>query len=273
MDTKPSMPIRPLLSITLLTGGLSIIVVVALYRWKFPGPLTSDHEVWGQFGDYIGGVLNPIFGFLSFVLLIAALVLQSHELRLSTKELAASAKALADQSATLDKQNFEHTFFQMLHRFSEVAAAVSYDKEPGRQNVEKLYKRLRVEFENTKDQPFALQAELSYASFHSNWRKELDHYFRTLYHIFKFIDQSRLSDKEKSDYANIARAQLSTYELCLLFYNGTYGEGKEGFKPLIEKYGLLKHVNARDLIAKEHREPGVFYRKSAFQSYENRIKG
>lgn len=36
----------------------------------------GNHEIFGQFGDYIGGVLNPIFGFMTVFLLIRSL---SHE--------------------------------------------------------------------------------------------------------------------------------------------------------------------------------------------------
>jgi len=38
--------------------------------------LSPEQEVWGQFGDYIGGLLNPIFAFLSFILVNYTIYLQ-----------------------------------------------------------------------------------------------------------------------------------------------------------------------------------------------------
>lgn len=62
-------------------GLLSILTVVVSYVKFFFGDLSyglsSDTAVWGQFGDYIGGVLNPLLSFISVVLLIKSLNLQN----------------------------------------------------------------------------------------------------------------------------------------------------------------------------------------------------
>lgn len=66
-----------------LLVGIGLIALAALaatitpYVVVFSGGVTSDQEKWGQFGDYIGGSLNPVFGFLSFALLLLTLRLQS----------------------------------------------------------------------------------------------------------------------------------------------------------------------------------------------------
>lgn len=40
------------------------------------GDVSQKTDVWGQFGDYVGGVLNPILSFISIYLLINSLSLQ-----------------------------------------------------------------------------------------------------------------------------------------------------------------------------------------------------
>jgi hypothetical protein len=71
-----------LLSIAaLIFAVLLVAAAVMFYRYTFPGPLTASHDAWGQFGDYIGGVLNPVLAFLSFAALLLALILQGKELR------------------------------------------------------------------------------------------------------------------------------------------------------------------------------------------------
>lgn len=69
--------------------------------------LSKDAAVWGQLGDYAGGVLNPLLSFLSIVLLIKSLVFQ-HEANSSLKtEIKNSEKAEKLRS-------FEVLFFNLI---------------------------------------------------------------------------------------------------------------------------------------------------------------
>lgn len=71
----------------------------------------------------------------------------------------------------------------------------------------------------------------------------LDHYFRYLYRILLYIDQSELiNEEQKYEYAAILRAQLSEYELLILFFNGLTNHGKQKAKPLFEKYSLFNNI-------------------------------
>lgn len=59
-----------------------------LYYYKFSKfGLSPNLSVWGQFGDFLGGTLNPIFGFLTVVLLLLTTTIQNKQLRLSKIEL------------------------------------------------------------------------------------------------------------------------------------------------------------------------------------------
>ena len=81
----------------------------------------------------------------------------------------------------------------------------------------------------------------------------LDHYFRYLYRILKHIDKSELlgkldePEKEREYYAHLLRAQLSNYELLMLFYNGLLGENPHTIKLLIEKYAMFNNLRAWEL--------------------------
>ncbi len=49
-------------------------LLVLLYFWQFGSQgLSPDQGHWGQFGDYLGGTLNPLLGFTSVVLLALTL--------------------------------------------------------------------------------------------------------------------------------------------------------------------------------------------------------
>jgi hypothetical protein len=92
-------------------------------------------------------------------------------------------------------------------------------------------------------------------------------YFRSLFQIFKFISNSKLTPDQKILYANIARTNLSETEVTMLGFNCMTGMGKD-FVPYVEAYGLLKHVKeseAREIF-------NSYYSPSAFLSSRRRFE-
>jgi hypothetical protein len=79
-------------SFHLLLGGLLIFALLCLlvtastYFYFFSGPI-GNQETFAQFGDFMGGVLNPIFSFLTIFLLVGSLALQRQELSKVIEEL------------------------------------------------------------------------------------------------------------------------------------------------------------------------------------------
>lgn len=66
--------------------GLFILAILLLaYKLMFNGWFSSDQSDWGAFGDFIGGVLNPILSVLTLFVLALAYVMQREELK-ETKE-------------------------------------------------------------------------------------------------------------------------------------------------------------------------------------------
>lgn len=105
--------------------------------------------------------------------------------------------------------------------------------------------------------------KLYYKAFYEPRQELLGHYFRIMYHIVKFVDSSSVLQtyEEKRRYVSLLRAQLSAHELLLLFYNGISTKAIK-FKPLIEKYGLLEHLDRRLLLDESHSH---FYKASAYK--------
>ncbi len=92
---------------------------------------------------------------------------------------------------------------------------------------------------------------------------DFSHYFRNLYHIFKFVDSAReLSEEEKKVYTNFIRSQLSDIELVCLFYNSIAKialPGREEMElgypkmhALLNRYNILQNMNPRSLIHPKH---------------------
>lgn len=130
---------------------LSALIVGFAYFTLFLGPpLSIEPATLGQAGDYFGGILNPVFGFLSVFALLVALVLQTRELKLSRealevsqREQAKSAEALAAQNAAIRRQSFEQTFFSWLTsyegRLNDIEVIVDHKTGAQRRGRRVLY--------------------------------------------------------------------------------------------------------------------------------------
>ncbi|HUO66649.1 MAG TPA: hypothetical protein VMV37_03885, partial [Gammaproteobacteria bacterium] len=64
---------RTYLYVALLVGVGGWLLLLGLYFFTFPGGLGPRPEAWGLFGDYLGGVLNPILAFASLIILLVTL--------------------------------------------------------------------------------------------------------------------------------------------------------------------------------------------------------
>lgn len=242
-----------------------------------------------EWGDWAAGTFAPI-AFLWLVLgylqqgeelkqNTAALHQQEQALKAQVAELAASVQAQSSLAKATQQQVIEAAFFQLLARFTEVARDVRYGTDDrGRGAMRRFFSAFsdrannalaanrRGDYEVVRDPREIIRSEFD--RFIAENGAELHHYFRTLFHVFKFIiEHDGLAEPDKVRYANVARAQLSTYELSMLFYNGTTGQGL-GFLGYIEQYGLLKHVS--ELIESRDKGGGYFYHAHAFMDADAR---
>jgi hypothetical protein len=231
-----------------IAGGAAFATALALYLYRFAGPLSDSQATWGEFGDYMGGTLNPILTFLTLLALLVTIVLQAQELHLSTKELRHSSRALRAQSTTLQLQQFENAFFQLLHLHDSIVNAlhthdhnnrVANGRDCFRVFVDHFHHIQRVQVDKTSLESL----QTTYSAFHDQRQHQVGHYFRLLYNIIKFVDNAPIENKKF--YTNLVRAQLSADELSLLFWNCLSQLGKGRFKPLVEKYALLKTLPDR----------------------------
>lgn len=140
--------------------GLILVILISLlfifivfYISAFSGELLpKKRDELGQLGDYFGGLLNPIFGFASFLALLATIFHQSKELKLSRneleltrKELENSAIALSAQNKAIELQSFEQTFFAWLSTYRDLINTISTTTPPQNRIVgkEALYSLLQ----------------------------------------------------------------------------------------------------------------------------------
>ena len=208
--------------------------------------------------------LNTLFSGLAFAGLICAIFLQKselslqrNELELTRNELSGQREQLELQNKTLNIQTFENTFFQLLRSHNDIVSSIDLVTEKritkGRDCMKVFFERYKKEriaekiYSSLAADPLAA-IEKTYIAYYPKIEGELGHYFRSLYNIVKFIHFAKIEEDSKRLYTNLIRAQLSKFELLLIFYNCLSSKGREKFKPLVEHYALLKMVNGSDLV-------------------------
>ncbi len=245
----------------------------------------------GTFGDMFGAV-NALFSGLAFAGLIATLLYQREELKLQREELAQTREELKgqreefeEQNKTMKRQRFENTFFNMLSLQQEITHNLSYEnpiqdeaelmmydvKQRAYKNravFEGLYTNAIINYDGSLCyggiiNKLAIHGCAAYSLVRG--LSFLDHYFRHLYRIFKYVDTSdSISEDERYEYACIIRSQLSDYELVMLFYNCLTANGLAKFKPLIEKYSIFNNLRIELLADIEHIK---LYDETAYNRY------
>ncbi len=208
----------------------------------------------GVFGDSFGA-LTALFSGLAFAGMMITVLLQKDELALQRRELELTRvelygqkEQMKAQNETLRKQNFENTFFELLRLQNEITNSIDIREGgellEGRDCFERFYSRLANNIHHSRNkgtEDFSAGIlNSAYRNFYDGNESDIGHYFRTLYNLVAFVHEGEIENKRL--YTNLIRAQLSTFELVLLFHHCITEFGNQHFKPLVERYGLLQNI-------------------------------
>jgi len=287
--------------------ALSVIVaVLVVLHFQFaidiPWLRISHHEsaqYWGQIGDFVGGILNPVLSFCALIAVLYNLSLQREELSLARKDARDAQEIQNRQSAIFKQQNFESVFFRLLEVHSSLSKNIKVKAKVDGKDVE---------FEGEDAFQYLVHhyigsGHLLRVSSHLAVKVQVDHilhnsqnlldqhvgsvghYFRNMYQILKYIDgygqapagsstkapkameirRAMRSYRSQRDYANMLRAQLSSSEVACLFLNCLSSQGL-GLKYYVEKYSLLKTLEMKAIGSNP--EIANLFNKLAYADYE-----
>lgn len=86
-----------------VVGAIAMVAVmcyITYFHQRLKLPLSGDPATWGAFGDFIGGVLNPLCAYMAFIWLVRSYALQKTELAETRATLEKSQAAQQAQSET-----------------------------------------------------------------------------------------------------------------------------------------------------------------------------
>ncbi len=223
---------------------LLVVIIICILPWVLAKHAWIDFSSTGEIGDTIGGIMGPFVAIAAAGLTFIAFWVQY--------------KANIQQRHDIAIERFESNLFEMIHIQQEIINGLVIEYRNQYNNIEKKIGRDVFQY-TYEEMPIRIYVGDGTASYKLKDALEidgevrmrldltkglwfLDHYYRHLYRIFKYIDDANpliIGREKKYEYAAIVRATLSPYELIMLYYNGF---SHPRFKELIERYALLNNV-------------------------------
>lgn len=235
---------------------LVIICVAGRYISVFSPNVLVDQEKWGQFGDYFGGVLNPIFSFFAFVAVLYTLRTQIEDNK--------------EGERRHDEQLREQRLFQLIGLMNQNAintkCATSNPSEYvfGHQAQHHVLIKLmntlsRIARQEISPVPSDLERFETLAYAYKTWRKtywaSVGSYVDSVFLVLGFILEERSSVNFKNFALKALRVQLSESERLLLWYSAMFNaEYVIYLDPLLQSGFLDDHAGSLDDQIKPMRE-------------------
>jgi len=230
--------ILSLTAISILILFLASVARIAFFALNMPPSKSNEVTATtigelGTFGDFFGGVTNPIIGLVGFIALAITISLQIKQNKASLKD------------------SFENSFFNMVNLQNNIINSLNYEGHEARTsftnfiilNDEKLNPAIENKYKLVVKQS---AAKVFYKRFNSENNAFFGHYFRNLYRILKMIHESSNDHEQKVMYSRIIRAQLSMGELTMLFLNCLNDVCDKGeFAFLLKRYQILEHLSIK----------------------------
>lgn len=241
----------------------AIYIAVCVVIFGLPALLTSgsilDFTQTGQIGDTIGGIMGPFVAMIAAYLTFIAFWVQK--------------QANDAQRQDIKVERFNSNFYNLLNIHEQITSSLEYNtykylnngwvptKYRGREVFFQTFEVIPEDDKDNRTIGDGMRGRIKAMGVNSYEGSKLptyfDHYFRNLYRIVKYIDETDVFDadkistdafQKKKEYIAILRSTLSRYELVWLFYNTLSEYGRAKFKPLVEKYALLNNIRVDLLV-------------------------
>lgn len=219
-------------------------VVFFMLHQNYDASQKIASDVWGQLGDFIGGILGTFIAYIGIRLLVETLNAQrdANETALKTYE---------DNKKVFILQQFDGNFNTLLKLYEETIESYSADtSKRGREEMHNFAEKLQKDI-NPSSESYSKRVLVAAEGFNQNFyiphRVVASVHFRTLYQLFQLIRESEIEEEKKVLYAKMLRGRMSEDELLLLRYNCHCSYGKK-MQTNINRFNLLKHLPVLSLI-------------------------
>jgi hypothetical protein len=197
--------------------------------WFLELKTTEGLDHWGQIGDFVGGILNPIFSFAAFAMLLFTF----------NKQIADGKKADRENKKLLDNRRF----FELMSLMHEVAKGVEVDDTvttyTNHRAIGRAWNICRrttgKSLANTPEELWHLSLITDYRAWRKKYWPSVGNYFDLAFFV---IEKYIMIQSDESDYfLSALQAQMSTNERNILYLEMLNSARLHGF---------IGHMDERD---------------------------
>ncbi len=236
-----------------ILAGFGIIYFVFTSIKGLDSADALDLDKLSLIGEFFGGAIGPIWALSGVILFYLALIYQRRELELQREELVETRHIMESQSKTIQIQQFENTFFQLLEFHLEAAKRI--ESHGTGNGFDKMYQDLQKTVAATKrkrkkdgsssvldEEAF----ETSFRQVYDSFRNSLSHYMESYKSLIFFVDNQ---SKDPVFYINIIKPHLTEQEILIQFYYLLTYDKDPKFIKVVEKFTLFERLNFRSVQA------------------------
>lgn len=203
----------------------------------------------GSWGDSFGA-FNSLVTMIGSIAVVATIIQQS--------------KAILIQERETHKDRFEASFFQLITLLRELRAEITFSHSKDYLSTRKsltrkmyngmdaimaaLYESVSYHKKSMDRGPLSPSdiAKVYYNTVHRRYEYGFSPYYRLIYTILRkiYVEES-LSNKEKEQYGNILRSQLTSRELHMIAYNALHPVSKD-LMYYLSYFHMFKYMHASD---------------------------
>lgn len=234
---------KPLIWVAIIVAIVGMLFFAIHRFYSLARPI--DGSLWGEFGDYIGGVVGTIIAYISIRLLVATLKTQTQSNDIATGASQRNTRATSLQLLT-------DQFKMMVDLYREALGNIKQkgdDKLKGQQYLKVIKKKMLEEYQS-QAQDYASRkkdAVALFEKFYVEHRDTASVYFRLIYRLLQIIFNQDLDSTDKAPFAKMLRCQFTEEELFFIRYNAMTSNGKN-IRKLLNQYNIQKHLPELSLL-------------------------
>ena len=103
-----------LVKIAFAVSAVLVIAAGASYALNFGAPVSKETGAWGEFGDFFGGTLNPIFAMLAFLALLWSIALQATEFERASDHLSEQVRLAREEAQSARKDRLSQELLEVI---------------------------------------------------------------------------------------------------------------------------------------------------------------
>jgi hypothetical protein len=219
-------------------AALALLAYIANFAYFQPAPISAEPSHWGVFGDFLGGILNPVVAVCTLIGVWTAVKLQREELEKVNE-------TVEKQNKLIQAQNTDAMFFRYLSVYSHCLAGIKLTSGPqGDPNpsifsgADAIWKVLK-HFPAVTEQPEQI-----------DWTPiDSDDYLRNSFFgwgatvsavvaLAQFVD--RLEAESKASYANLLSLSIESTVWRIVYFHYVRGLSPE-IARLVSELDLMRH--------------------------------